>query len=78
MPAGVFPNPTRGMVTVAAPAGGGLPAVIRLYNGLGQLLQTRSAAGTTAELDLSAYPAGLYFFRMSVGTNSSTYKIVRQ
>ena len=74
----VFPNPTRGLLTVVAPADGGRTGSIRLYNGLGQLVQARAATGTPVELDLSAHPAGIYFIRVSVGTENSTYKVIRQ
>ena len=53
----VYPNPTAGAVQVAA------TGVVLVYNVASQLLQRVPSQGKVL-IDLSAYPAGVYFIRV--------------
>jgi len=61
----VYPNPTSGLVTLRfshLPAG---DTKIEVYNTLGKRLQSHVTADEMVDLDLSAYPKGVYILRIS-------------
>ncbi len=57
----VYPNPTKGRITVQHQS----PIkLLQVYNANGLLLQTiREVKTTSAEIDLGAYPSGIYLLR---------------
>lgn len=72
----LYPNPTTGRLLVELPAG---PATVRVLSALGQLLQERTApTGHSIQLDLSAYPAGVYVVQISTAGGTTTRRVVRQ
>lgn len=74
----LFPNPTRGEVTLTVPAtAGGRDAQVRLLNLLGQVVQTRSAApGTTISLNLVGLATGMYAVQVQLGADTVTKRLV--
>jgi PKD repeat protein len=76
----VFPNPSRGTVWLELQAPQRQLFDWALYNSLGQLLfQGQGHANEAIELDLSAFPAGLYWIRAgSAGGGLMSRAIVRQ
>jgi len=69
-PAFVYPNPTSGVVSVAASGS----SQVCVYDGLGRLCVGPSPGGT---LDLSAQPAGIYLLRVQGADNViSTHRVV--
>jgi 1,4-alpha-glucan branching enzyme len=68
----VYPTLTNGMVWVSDP---GLSNEVTLYSLQGQLLQTWH---NTRELDVHAYPEGVYVLRLSGSNGSRSQKIIRR
>ncbi|MGE5428210.1 MAG: T9SS type A sorting domain-containing protein, partial [Methylococcaceae bacterium] len=62
----VYPNPSDGKFIIA----GNLRGKWQIYNLMGTLL----LSGQNEMIDLSAYPSGLYFFKM----NAKTLKITKK
>ncbi|MBT9393836.1 S8 family serine peptidase [Hymenobacter sp. NST-14] len=71
----VYPNPTAGQLRLTLP--GGLTGV-QILSVLGQELGTYSFHQTTATLDLSTYPAGVYLVKIRNGQRTATYRVLRQ
>ncbi|MBR1517652.1 MAG: T9SS type A sorting domain-containing protein [Bacteroidales bacterium] len=75
----VYPNPTKGRVTVEllnADAGMGYTA--RVYDSHGRRLYERTGMGGRIEIDLERYPVGYYIVELQAGDNRATWKIVKQ
>jgi len=69
----VFPNPSSGKFTVYNT---NMPIkTAEVYNSLGKLVHTQAMHNKT-ELDLSAYPKGVYWLKLNTGENSITRKLV--
>ena len=63
----IFPNPSTGQIRIDLSTYLGQNLNLEIINQFGQVLQTRSYLDLNRyfeELDLSAYPAGLYFIRL--------------
>jgi len=73
-PLNIFPNPTRGMVTITC--GCDLSGVI-LYNALGQSVYIlESTSSFQQKLDLSFLPAGVYLLEVGRGNQIRRKKLV--
>jgi len=76
----IFPNPTRGMLIIEISSGENneqFRAV--LYNQQGRLMQeTQAFTGTSLNMDLSAYPPGVYILLLRIGDEIKEYKIIKQ
>ncbi len=70
-----FPNPTSGRIFLDLPARGGQITVFGLQ---GQLLQQHPAAGGNVQLDLSAYPPGVYWIKVVQAGQTWSAQVVRQ
>ena len=72
-----YPNPTSGKLSITLEEGNATSVTIR--NSLGQiLLIDKTRATNQLELDISAYPTGLYFLQLEVDGQLMTKKIVKQ
>lgn len=72
----VYPNPTRGLVTVNL-NGLATDATVRVFNTLGALKTTqRINAGGVANLQLEALASGMYLVQVSSGSATQTWRIV--
>lgn len=79
LPLRVFPNPTKGKVTVALAEPLAEQVAIRVYSIEGRLLQTTEYnAFQQAELDLSAWSAGVYIIQLRTEGQVTTRRIVLQ
>ncbi|MGI4835316.1 MAG: DUF4331 family protein [Janthinobacterium lividum] len=79
----LFPNPTRGSFTLVVPAGlGASSATATLYNQLGQLVSQRTlpltAAGATAQFDVSLLTPGVYTLQLAGSTAQVVKRVVVQ
>ena len=76
----IFPNPTRGMLIIEISSIGNnerFRAI--LYNQQGRLMQdVESFTGTALNMDLSAYPPGVYILQLRIGDKTKEYRIIKQ
>ena len=77
----LFPNPTRSSFTLVLPAGlGSAPVTATLYNQLGQVALQRvlplTAAGATAQFDVSSLARGVYTLQVTGGTAQVVKRLV--
>jgi len=63
----VFPNPTMGMITVSMQSSFHNDIIIEILNNLGIVLQSVKQAknGKRCQIDLSAYPSGIYLIKIN-------------
>lgn len=79
----VAPNPTSANTTIRYTIGADQSVEMLLYSVTGQLLSTpvalqqQSAGAHDQELDLSAYPEGIYLLVLKMGDQVNTKRIVR-
>jgi NMD protein affecting ribosome stability and mRNA decay len=73
----IYPNPTKGQLKVEIPRTGEAPASLRIYSMQGALLQKMAVTDEFTELDLSSQPAGMYILRISIGEQTSEWKILK-
>ncbi len=76
-----FPNPARTAVTIRYASSADRPADLHVYNVLGQrvaslLPETRGPGRVETTLDVSTWPNGLYFVRLSVGDTVQTRRLL--
>lgn len=81
-PVKIYPNPTTGLFNFSVTNKYTSALNIALYNMAGAQLLHYQASGNTKnfedQLDISAYPPGMYFIRVSTGPFVSTGKILKQ
>lgn len=73
----IYPNPTSGQLSISLEEANTTSVTIR--NSLGQiLLSDISLSGDQLELDISAYPTGVYFLQVESEGKLITKKIIKQ
>ena len=77
----LYPNPARGSFTLLLPAElGRSPVTATLYNQLGQVVSQRTlpmtAAGATAQFDVSHLAFGVYTLQMTGGTTKVVKRLI--
>jgi hypothetical protein len=73
----IYPNPGSGVYTITS--GSDLAKDILVYDMMGKLVSaTYQVTGTTASVDISASPKGVYFVQVITGGNIETQRIVNQ
>ena len=68
----VYPNPTRNMLTIA---GGNAEYTYMMYNGMGQVVTNGQAKGIE-QINVSDMAKGVYFLRITTGTQVRVEKVV--
>lgn len=71
----VYPNPTRGDLTIVAQTPGEEPIEVNVIDALGEVRISKMFAGGTLDLDLDDLPSGAYFVTISSGAEFQTFKI---
>lgn len=74
-PVTLFPNPTKGKVTISMAAGDNANVVV--YNALGKVVATVNNAQNGSVIDLSSSQAGVYMIQVSGDKGSVIHRIVR-
>jgi hypothetical protein len=76
----MYPNPATNAVFLKLPNNGFNGLLVTVTNNLGQVLETKEPLENTAviPLDVSAYPAGIYFVTLKSGKDTTTKKLVVQ
>ncbi|MEW5676668.1 M12 family metallo-peptidase [Flavobacterium enshiense] len=70
-----YPNPTNGVVTIKS--GNNIEEVM-VYNVEGRLLYTNKVNDLNANVDLSSFATGTYFFKMKVENQVVNFKVFKQ
>ncbi|WP_417611863.1 alkaline phosphatase PhoX [Owenweeksia hongkongensis] len=70
----VYPNPTSGVINIALPQA--TASEVMIFNINGKLMY-HADAQTEVEVDLSAYPAGVYFLKVKNGSENFTEKLIK-
>ncbi|MGB0982448.1 MAG: T9SS type A sorting domain-containing protein [Saprospiraceae bacterium] len=76
---GVFPNPTRGNVTITLELSRYADVSVKIYNLTGQVVEDLGLHNTTNEtfqLDLSNYASGMYYVRFIIDGDVITRKLM--
>jgi hypothetical protein len=73
----LFPNPTSNNVTIRNSNPIGETIVIRLLNAQGEQLEQLTTSSAEYLLNLSRYPAGIYFVDIQIQKNHSVKKVVK-
>jgi hypothetical protein len=76
----IAPNPTEGHALLLLPAHRPGAGLLRVLNATGRLAAQASVPGEAEDfrLDLSAWPAGLYYLHLAVGTEIWVGKVVKR
>ncbi|MDO8929083.1 MAG: T9SS type A sorting domain-containing protein [Bacteroidota bacterium] len=75
----IYPNPTKGLLRIDLPALTEQEATIRLHDSNGRLIIQQPAVEVNNELDLSAYPSGLYIMSIQIGPKDrKEWKIIKE
>lgn len=69
-----YPNPTNGIVTIDSKNN---ISEVAVYNIEGRLLYSGAVNGLTAQVDITSFSAGTYFFKMKVEDQTVNFKIVK-
>jgi hypothetical protein len=75
----VSPNPTQDLVTIDLQLSETHDLTLQLFNGSGQVIKTlvdKNTLGDQYQLNLNAYPSGIYFVKIRIGEQQLTRKIV--
>jgi len=70
----VFPNPATDKVTIETPS----QAIIEISNIEGQMIKTIATSGTKTNIDVSAFPSGVYVIRAMTDRGITTEKFVKE
>ena len=70
-----YPNPTTNILTIEAAS---VISSIEVMNVLGQTLHTETLNTNKTQIDLSAFPTGNYFIRVTVENTTKVMQIIKQ
>lgn len=73
----IYPNPTKGRVTVSINGLEKQAAKVYVFNTQGKLITENDFTGPENTVDLSGQPAGMYLMKIVVGENSTDWKIIK-
>jgi len=75
----IFPNPTKGQLTVAINGiGPDETADYQLFSQAGRLVDTKRGNGNEFTVDMERYPSGLYILRLMIRGKISQWKILKE
>lgn len=75
----IYPNPTKGLLRIDLPELNEQEAIIRLHDSNGKLIIQQAAVELNNELNLTAYPPGIYIMIIQIGQNDrKEWKIIKQ
>jgi photosystem II stability/assembly factor-like uncharacterized protein len=74
----IYPNPSNGIVNCQLSAVNGTPAIIGVYNAIGEMVYMENLKPQTSnfKLNLSNHPKGIYFIKITDGSNQVIRKII--
>lgn len=74
----IYPNPTKGMLRIDFPALDDQQPIIRVYDPSGRQIVQKTALPSGNEVNLSAYPSGLYMMIINIGQEKKEWKIIKE
>ncbi len=74
----VSPNPSNGMFIIRTQDGNATRALVEVFDLVGKKLRSFQINGTSAKLDLTSEPTGVYLMRLRQGGNTSVYKLTKK
>lgn len=74
----LYPNPTRGKFTVSLSGGETIELQALLTTATGSIVETYLFNEVQHDFDLTNKPAGIYYLRLTAGTDTHVWKIVKQ
>ena len=74
----IYPNPTKGQFSVEI-TGSAIPdnSSISIYSLQGSVIYQDDEPDILNEIDLSSQPNGIYMLRITIGSETSTWKIIK-
>ncbi|AXG74365.1 YHYH protein [Flavobacterium arcticum] len=74
----IYPNPSSEFITIQAPMAEGFSRKVALINELGQVVKSSQIVqgSTLCNLEIDTVYDGVYFIKVSSGTNSKSYKVI--
>ncbi len=75
----ISPNPTQDLVTIDLQLLETHDLTLQLFDGSGQLIKTlvdKNTLGDQYQLNLNAYPSGIYFVKIRIGEQQLTRKVI--
>ncbi len=73
----IYPNPTKGLLIIDFSSYAGQDATVQLFDRQGRII-IEHALSLSNEIDLSAYPSGLYIMVIWVGQDKKEWKIIKE
>ncbi|MCO5284858.1 MAG: T9SS type A sorting domain-containing protein [Chitinophagaceae bacterium] len=70
----VYPNPTKGLITVASTDKTLIGTIAQVYDEAGKLLQSVKITNSSQQFDMSGYTNGIYFIRLA---NKEVLKVMK-
>ncbi len=74
----IYPNPTRGILTIEMAETGIEGSLISLHDLNGKLILQQPVTITVNEVDLTGVPSGIYFLTILMGNDKGEWKIIKQ
>lgn len=73
----IYPNPTKGKLKVSIRGFNESKAALQVFNMQGSMVFNKHVSGSTTEIDLSKHPAGMYIMKVTIGENTTDWKIIK-
>lgn len=74
----IYPNPTHGRLNVVIQSNDELQGSIEVFDMQGKSIVRLPNAEYENDIDLSPQPNGIYLLRLTIGTEVSTWKIIKR
>lgn len=74
----IYPNPTQGLLRIDIPNLGDESMTLDVFDSQGRLLIRQDAAAIGNQLDLSAYPPGMYLLLIRTADDKQEWKIIKE
>ena len=73
----IYPNPTKGKLKVNVGNLNQGEATFQVFNMKGSMVLSKRVSGSTSEIDLNKQPPGMYILKVTIGENSTDWKIIK-
>ncbi|MDX2359554.1 MAG: T9SS type A sorting domain-containing protein [Crocinitomicaceae bacterium] len=73
----VAPNPTSGMINVSVGGADGLATSAKITDALGRILLEESTSGSSFDINIDAFPSGVYWLSITKNGRNAVVKVVK-